>query len=441
MPTTIQTRQLVEQNRSREYENYVASVRMDTITFAGEALDTYSEKALKYTYHDNELWSEQGDSLAPIFDDSVSYYQRKSEADPSIAFQYRRALAERCEYMHMQRMVRGEVPNTLVVISNYPRELDGATEDIEGYQCQRRLGFIRCITRQEDGSLQMLNHSFDQSDPQAIEAMYQLMGRQVDWGRDVLEQPVQLHIEDPEARELLLDQLLYAYDSSLSQTQGGEWFAGRRPSDKSEAVAFVEAQRDLLDRHIERLIHVGPKTEAANQLRYDFVSALRRRFRGEQYVADSADSEMSGAGGSARSNGESVSGCGLTINTTESQLNESGYQIGKKNREWTFGTCRVCLRDGRIGECAVCQGCEDADNRGENLNTIAARAQAAQVKKLGNKSLQLSRSPEQRTSKTNKIALIREQYGEHAAVRQEIVIGGARQVVYDRRTNQQITTF
>lgn len=439
MPTLIETRHQVEQNRLRDYENYVASVRVDAITFAAEALDSHLVKPLNYTYHDNELWSEQNGSLGNVFAGSIEYYRRKAEADPSLDFQYRRTLAEQKEYQHMLRMARGEAPNTFVAISPYPRELDGAVEDVEGYQSKRRLGFIRVITRNDDGSLQMLTHSFDQSDPQAIEAMYSLLGRSVDWSHDVLEQPVELQIDDSEARELLVDQLLHTYDHSLSQTQGGNWFAGRRPSQKPEAVAFIEQQSDLIDHHTNQLVRVGPKSDIAKDLTYDFVSALRRRFEGNYAVGSSVATEMSNAGSGARANGESVSGCGMTI-TTESQLRQNGYQIGKKEREWKYGTCQACLRDGTVGECNVCRDCEAADNRGVNLMTIQAKARADRTKKLATQALKQP-SQEVAQKSLNKKELILRRYGKYAIIRQQTVFGGADNVVYDRRTNQELTRY
>lgn len=438
MPTLIETRQQIEQNHLRDYENYVASTRANEVTFAGEALDAHIYRELTYEYRDGELWSEHNQPLSKIFNDSVDYYRRKANVDPSLEFQYRRSLTERRELYDMLAMFQGG-PNTIVAKSTYPSELEGAMEDIEGYQWKRQLGFSRVITRISESAVKMRTHSFDGNNARGIEAMYSLFGCQVDWNRDVLEQTVKVQIDDPEKQDQLLNEILGAYDNSLSQTKGGKWFAGRLLNDKTEANTFVESQTDLLDQHVRSIIHAGPNSEEANQLRYNFVSALRRRYSGNQAVGGSVVAEMLNAGSDARASGETVSGCGLTISTTtESQLLESGYQIGKKRREWKWGNCQVCLRDGMVGECAVCRNCEEIDNRGGNLLAIQAKARAAQAKKVG---MQALHSATERSTPITKLDLVRRQYGEYAAIRQEIVIGGAHHVVYDRRTNEEITRY
>lgn len=341
-----------EQRREHDFLRYRESLLIDEQTWVAENLDAPLEKPLSYRYHDDELWSEQGQALGSIFKDSIDHYDALARQQPELAFQARRSRAEYGEYEAMKAMARGEAPNTLVVVSPYPRELEGATKDTLGYQAMRRLGFIRVLTHESDGLIKMWTHSIDQSDAAGIDNIYRSMGRTVDWGLDVLEQPVQLDIPETADRQLLGEQLLAAYDMALTRRCGGNWFAGRNSEvERREAVAFVMSQRDLLETHVDALIHVGPKSELADQLRYDFAAAMRRRFKGDTRHQDAADgsvaAEMATAGREAAELGEEASGCGLTIEagqvaqSTAAQLAEAGYKLPRQG-ERLYDECMTC---------------------------------------------------------------------------------------------------
>lgn len=336
-------------HREREFLRYRESLVVDEQTWVAENLDAPLEKPLDYRYHGGELWSEQGQALGPIFADSVAHYDALAAEQPALAFQARRARAEYREYETMKAMARGEAADTLVVVSPYPRELEGATGDVLGYQAARRLGFIRVLTHEGAGRIRMWTHSIDLSDPGGIEAMYRVLGRSVDWGRDVLEQPVALDIGRPERRRSVGDELLAAYDAALSERCGGSWFAGRDVGkERREAVAFVTAQHDLLEAHVDALLHVGPKSARADQLRYDFAAAMRRRFKGDTRHRDGAEgsvaAEMASAGHEAALSGETASGCGLTVAIEQpsqaAQLQEAGYKLVPGEKK--FDDCMQC---------------------------------------------------------------------------------------------------
>lgn len=328
----------LEVRREREYFRYRESVVCDEQTWVAENLDAPLEKPIDYRFHQGELWSEQGQPMGDIFKNSINLYQAIAEERPELAFQLRRAQAENREYETMKAMARGEAPNTLIVVSPYPKELETATEPILGYQPDRRLGFLRVLTHEGGGQVRMWAHSFDKSDPQALEAMYEAMGHRIDWGHDVLEQHIAVDIDNHVDRELLRDQLLYAYDASLAKRFGGFWFAGRSKKEhdarEREAVEFVNQQQDLLQAHVDALIHVGPTSKRADKLRYAFRAAMVRRFKGDTSHRDASDgsvaTEMATAGHEAAQHGEKASGCGLTIAIEQPsiarQLEEAGFK-------------------------------------------------------------------------------------------------------------------
>ena len=132
--------------QEREFLRYRESIFMDELTWAAENLDAPLVKPLEYRYRDGELWSEQGQPMGDIFRDSITHYEQLARQHPEYAFQLKRARIEQREYEAMKAMARGEAPNTLVVNSPLPRELEGAAKNVLGYQVGRRLGFLRVIT-------------------------------------------------------------------------------------------------------------------------------------------------------------------------------------------------------------------------------------------------------------------------------------------------------
>ena len=423
--------------REREFPNYRESLFVDESTWVAENLEAHLEKPLRYTYRGGELWSEQDQALGPIFARSVEHYRQLSEQNPSLHFQYLRALAEYHEYEHMKAMAAGDAPDTHVVISPLPRQLSGQTRGVLGYQPQRGLGFIRVIGREVDGSISMLTHSFDRSDdPAVIEAMYARLNQTVDWSYDVLEQPVSLDLASSGARERLKRDLIEAGDAALTVRHGGQWFAGRSDADRREAIQFVMAQRDLLNAHVDALIHVGPTSDQANNLRYDFAAAMRRRFEGVTDFASvgSAAGEMAAAGADAAARGEQANGCGLTVTVnSEQQLQRAGYQ---SRTEWTFGECRVCLRSGLVGGCTVCADCEAADNRGVDLLEVQARALQARRKAADDST---RRSQENGTQIDHSLETqVRMMYGSGAELVTSIAVCGVNRVARDKRSGKQI---
>lgn len=346
-----------EQRRERDFVRYRESLLIDEQTWVAENLDAPLQKPLEYHYYDGELWSTQGQALGSIFEDSIAHYEQLAQRQPELAFQARRSHAEYREYETMKAMARSEAPNTLVVISPYPRELEGAVKDILGYQARRRLGFIRVLSHEGGGRIAMWTHSIDLSDAEAIEGIYRSLDQSVDWGRDVLEQPVARHIEEAADRELLGDRLLLAYDTVLAARYGGTWSAGRKPdADRREAVTFVNSQRDLLEAHVDALLHAGPKSQLAAQLRYDFAAAMRRRFAGDscyqQASGGSLAAEMATAGHEASERGEQASGCGLTVAAGQpaatAQMESAGYKLPRQF-EAVYDECMKCPKCQSIG--------------------------------------------------------------------------------------------
>lgn len=431
---------LIRQDREqRAHEAYDNAERpriyQDETTWLAETVDAPLEKEREYNLINGDLYSEEGVNLREVFDTSIEHYEQLAKTNPELAFQYRRSLLEREEYDLMRDMAAGKGGNTLIVWSTYPPELFGATKDVLGYKHKRQLGFIRAIKRVENGSIKMWTHTFDRNDPDAIEAMYRKVGHTIDWSRDPLGQRAQLDL-DPIQQELIGDELLYAHDATLNAKYGGNWYAGRSETDRREAVAFVEAQKDLVAEHVEQMLLHGQKPGFKDNARYNAAIALRRRYEGRQIQADSAGAEMASAGAAGRSNGEDVGGCGLTIEAGSTRqglqgLQESGYNI-------------MYIPEGEHRDvCMQCPKCQSlgvlVNKRGKRVDytCLNSRCKATTVPKKKEPQYVASSSA-LRGRAPSKAELINVKYGKYARRQVETKFGDADELVVDSRNGEVI---
>src|SRR5690606_20043780 len=113
------------------------------------------------------------------------------------------------EYQDMLAMARGDLPNTMVVVSDFAPERMNATRDVGGYNVTRKQTMLRVITRSADGKLKMYSQSLDGSNRKALESMYAFLGFDVRHG-ELLSQRIHTDIDKHE-QELLVDQLMGVY--------------------------------------------------------------------------------------------------------------------------------------------------------------------------------------------------------------------------------------
>jgi hypothetical protein len=111
--------------------------------------------------------------------------------------------------------------------------------------------------------------------------------------------------EDDAPAKGLANLLRAAYDNSLSEQFGGEWYAGRRPISVKDALSFIEGQQDLVDQHMSivgRVLALTQDSDERNQLlekdRYNFAAALDARLHGQQVF------DVGAAGDAARADGK-----------------------------------------------------------------------------------------------------------------------------------------
>lgn len=375
--------------RPEAKHDYSKEVRLydDTTTWLAEVLPGVMRTPFEYRFDGKELYGRDGSAMFPIFHSSIKHAETMIEERPNLLFELRRRTIEMEEYHDMVKMMHGELPNTMIVVSDFPPELMDAQDDLGGYNVKRKQAMIRVITREADGRLAMISQSLDGSNRTALEALYNEFGLTPADG-ELLGQRIHLQLED-ESRKQLADHLTDIYDKRMTQQFGGSWCAGRKVMDRQgiNTFDFVRQQTDLLTAALSQ----AQDGVLSQQSLYDLASAMKQRF--ERFVNPTVNvavaplmyyrdrfEELAMAGQFARSRNQSYAGCGLAVGAsiaafdTEGELSENGY--GNKadaTETYTFDKvmyCVVCQAPPKetekkklCGPCGICKHCDKSLKR------------------------------------------------------------------------------
>ncbi len=334
----------VGEDELNEERGYDPNKRLynDLTTMFAEMADGQMRTPFEYRFDGQEFFAEDGSAIRPIFDDSLADAERIVARNPLLGFEKRRRYHERAELSDMEAMARGEQGNTMIVVSDFPAELMGATEDVGGYNVTRRQTMLRVLVWR-DGTLKMYSQTLDGSDRQALEAIYEFFGKEARPG-ELLGQ--RIHIELPDdAQDGLTDKLTNIYDTNLAARKGGNWHAGRPAEDGMvNTYDFVRAQHDLVQRAMT--LHRSGRLNGDEI--YNTMAAITcrlREFRSvvstvdpDGYIAPSTyvsplwnlEQELQLAGKEAREAGQTFSACGVSLGSSEEgsssdQLASAGY--------------------------------------------------------------------------------------------------------------------
>lgn len=343
----------------------------DVTTWLAETLDGAMRTPFTYRFDGHDFIAEDGDRLHGIFTDALADAEQLAQSNPQLGFELRRRQHELAEYNDMLAMARGELPNTMVVVSDFPPELMRASQDVGGYNVSRKQTMLRVLTY-ADGRLRMYSQSLDGSNRLALEAIYHSLDTEPRRG-ELLGQRLYLDIA-AEDQTVLLDRLMGVYDRSLSQQFGGNWYAGRRGSPR-DTYQFVLGQTAVVDRLVDR--HLSGDCTASDI--YNTAALLRDMFEGNWPPAGpTAPAQALGgfiinletvlleAGQRASSQGRTFSGCGGSVSapgseSAETQLSSAGY--GNKAGEDKYGSLKFKCPKGHtntrprgklIPHCQVC---------------------------------------------------------------------------------------
>jgi len=353
----LEQTQSVNPNVGYEAERYLQAYE-DMATWLAESLDGSMQTSFDFHFDGNEILSDDGRVMRKIFDEAINDADEECATNPAFGFEARRRRIEREEYDQMVDMMKGDAPNTMIVVSDFPPELMKATEDVGGYNAKRKQTMVRIITKKPEGRLNITTQSLDKSDRESLEMIYRSFGLEPQSG-ELLGQRIQLNINAGE-QDQLVDRIRQIYDSGMSAKFGGEWFAGIAGADKSNTYNFVKANEDILDELATRA--VGNRLIESDL--YNAAALIEKRKNqhgltghnkdGSLHEHASIGEQMDGAGQQARKEGKTYSGCGSSLSaenddsTMESQLDILGF--GTKLGEDKFGPRKFKCPQGHVNK-------------------------------------------------------------------------------------------
>lgn len=348
-----------EQPPHEQFDHYRRNYN-DAATWLAETLDGSMLTRFEYTFDGRELYADDGSPIGNIFLDSLREAESLVAKNPAMAFELRRRKLELEEYGAMLRMARGELPNTMVVVSDFPSELMGASTDVGGYNVARKQTMLRILSW--DGTkLTMYSQSLDGSNRQALEKIYREFGQTPAPG-ELLRQRINQQLTQGD-QHYLASRLTGAYDSSLEQQYGGKWHAGRREQPR-DTYQFVLSQHQLLDHFAVHCLQRRPTDVDL----YNLAALMKKLFEGRGQPQINTVTEMqvvmggiasrdlewqlAQAGQEARSKGVTFTGCGVSVGGGLSildQLSGAGFgnnsvASGDRYGSLTFN-CPSCKRD------------------------------------------------------------------------------------------------
>ena len=353
----------------------------DLTTQFSELIDGNMRTNFELSFDGSELYGRDGRGMGAVTKASIDDAERIVRQAPNLSFELRRRRLEREEYLELITIARGQGPNTMVVLSDFPEELMDSPHDIGGYNVTRKQTMLRVLTRQPNGSIKMYSQSLDRSERRGLEAIYSQFSEKPEPG-ELLGQRITADLPaDQQAN--LVDRLMGIYDRELSTQYGGDWHAGRRPADYRNTYDFVCEQRDLLQACIE----LNLNNQLDDRIMYNIAATMQARFRANKQGVFSIMpriipidpsiliNEMELAGMRARQSGQTFSACGTTLKahdvdvSLDSQLEGSGY--GNKSDEetkYSFNksmhcvSCQAPPKKGepklRCGPCGLCRRCD-----------------------------------------------------------------------------------
>lgn len=358
----------------------------DTATWLAEVLDGQMRTEVSFLFDGEELYSQDGRPIHNIFADSIEAAEELAQAQPNLAFEHRRRMVEMEEYAQMVEIAKGSRGNTMVVVSDFPEELEDSPEDVGGYNVSRKQTMLRVISRKQDGTISVVTQSLDGSDREGLEAIYHHFGLQPEPG-ELLGQRITWDNLGPWEQETLADTLREKYDQKLSENYGGAWFAGRSLSHDFSVLNTYEFVREQTDLMGWIGAHVQGGKEDLDKFLYSVAATMKARyedmlagkperipvFSGNVYPIN-LEAEIRLAMREAASNGQAFSGCGMTVGSELSgEEDMAGLGYGNKtNKETKYEFnkhmhCVVCQAPPKEDEskkmCGPCGICRDCDKK------------------------------------------------------------------------------
>ncbi|HSE60699.1 MAG TPA: hypothetical protein VLA88_00215 [Candidatus Saccharimonadales bacterium] len=437
-----QIRERIGRQREVEYLAYhewLESLRRDEITDAAERVRAPQMTTMEFTLTPAGLVNDLGQALRPIIEDGVAQAERMARANPDWKVELERRRLELEEYEIMESLA-AEDPGSGVLLSRWmiPDSVREGKSSLPGYNRERLKMFNRYAAPTENG-LVIGYQSLDGSNYAAVQAMDQALGYELPDGLGSEAVAAQRRFIPAVSLEWLTNNQREAYDASLSEQLGGEWYAGRPPIDVKEVVAYVSAQTDLIEKHMA-IVHkvfdlTRDKDERMRLLeshRYNLAAAIDLRLHNPEAEV----SDLQAAGDAARGAGLDYSGdCPIGTSVTE-QAGRLGF-----GSEKVWGNCPHCKQYVQYDPCdPECYSC-GANKYSGPRRKVGAQA-IARVQKAKNQPnrhyyvqserKQLVRSPAPQRSESRTIN------GRVYVYKKRLAVGGTNEVLIDRETGAEV---
>lgn len=368
-----------EKEKQFEGLTYNAEQRLydDTTTWLAEAVQGSMRSEFTYRFDGHELYARDGSEMSEIFSKAID---KADKLPVNLAFEARRRRHEWNEYEDMVAMAKGELPNTMVVISDFPEELMQEQKDVGGYNVSRKQTMLRVIRKNEEGEITVVSQSLDGSDRESLEYLYEYLGVESPQEGELLGQRRYVHIDDPAQRELLTDTLLREYDRSMQAKTGIRHHAGIQNGEPINTYNFVCGQTDLLSVYLESSNTINDNEQLLGSIAAAISERYYKAMQGEvvpvkqvnssMHLPTSVFNEIHQAAARAVSQGKIFSGCGgsIEIKATD-ELDQLGY--GNQSDEKTTYSfnkkqhCVVCQPQPKdrepkkmCGPCGICRSCD-----------------------------------------------------------------------------------
>lgn len=240
----------------------------------------------------------------------------------------------------------------------------------QGFQPERRMGFLYLATGNIDGSVTLQSQSVDNADPEAFDAAMQSNGS--------------------------MRIMLQNYDRVVEAKLGLEVYAGRAGGERYNAWTEIQKHRDLLDYYFEQLLSLAKLNlneremlQAKQKLTYGVWGALKKRLRNgavPQVLHNGFQptnnvfvyNEVEAAFRQLNAEGVVMAGCGGAIAFGQDGSMQSAFETifsgGEKGSEawaWKNGVCRVEKCPSRpkttqVGPCSICKRCQQIFDTGKD---------------------------------------------------------------------------
>jgi len=429
----------IKERRQQDYERFEANRRFEEMTDIAERLGYPIDTTIHYEMRDGVAYALSDTVNRPFHNQTWTALQRgKSEFLGDQFFQQERLRLEHEEALFVDSFGRDELDgNVLIKYSKIPDVVVRGETSIDGYRRDLMRSFVRIYYKTEAG-IDCRLFTLDGNNDAAVKRVGELLNINTTMQSEkVLAAQSLMNVSGgtEEFVNELIERTKLVYDEAHLRDTGRRTYAGSVYVDRQNAMEEIAKQSRLFEQHMNGI------SDIMHQARYgvsieNLLKDARRRTAAAIMLASRGIAVESS--GDSRVTSEVANGnYELDCPTANNGMNEARAE--SMANEWKQGECLVCFAKTMVGSCSVCAGCEAADNAGVDLLKLRERNLKRRTREQKLAQNMIDRTYSKSTfdqSAIRKRDIIREQYGSHAVLRQEVGIGHAKKVVRDRRNNE-----